>query len=156
MKIRLGFVSNSSSSSYVLAFPKGISKDVICKAKLKLENPPVETLTKAVGYDSLKESIEEFLKDLKIESQTDKETVYEIRLPMRILKTYEELERAVGYWEEEYFEERYGKYKQHFKNYDFGHMHVSNEGDMLDMLIYFMGFRWYFKLHPMLQIVEAD
>lgn len=161
MKIRLGFISNSSSSSYIIAFPKGIKRDVICKAKLKIDNPPARKLAEATGYASDEywcEQLEELVKDLKIESQTDKETVFEINIPFEIIHTYDEFKRVVGYWyDEEGFEERYGKFKQHFKNYDFGHLGVSNEsGDTLLELIYFLGFRWHIKLHPMLQIVDAD
>lgn len=56
MKVRLGFISNSSSSTYIISFPKKLSEREIREAKLVVENPPAETLAKATGYyDSFKE-----------------------------------------------------------------------------------------------------
>lgn len=148
MKFRLGFISNSSSSSYIVTFPKGVEKNIICKANLRLSNPPAVTLTEASRYEDLRELIEGFLKELKIVSKTDEETVYEISIPIKILATYEDLIEEVGYWVD-----NADKYRPQFKNHDFGLIKVSNEDDILAILIYFLGLR-FFDIHPMIQITE--
>ncbi len=162
MKFRLGFISNSSSCSFIVAFPKGIKEEVICRAELRIENPPTKKLAIATGFpynDYWYKRLEEFIKDLKVISQTDTETVYEIDIPFYIFRTYDDFIERMGYWyrDDEYVEERFSHYKNYFKRNDLGALDVDNESeDTLDVLIYFLGFKRNIILHPRLRFLEED
>ncbi len=155
MKIRLGFISNSSTSSYLLAFPKGMKDDEIRKAKLRISNPPGEKLAEETGYahsENFKQAIIDYVKELKIVKQTEYETVFEVYIPIEILRTSEEFRSVVGYdHSEKEFEDEFGHYS--FKNRDYGYLEVSNEsGNILNELIYFLGFsEMYFEIHPKIE-----
>lgn len=155
----MGFVSNSSSSSFIMAFPKGIERDVICKAKLKLKKPAALNLARATGYDHLDywiEYMEEFIKEQKVLKETETDIVYEVHIPFDIFRTYEDFIKEVDYWTDGHGEEYYGKHKKLFKNYDFCTLETSNEsGDPLNEIIYFIGLNDPIVTHPMLYYVDG-
>lgn len=160
MKFRLGFVSNSSSSSFVFIFPKNIKDKDICKAKLRTENPPGRMLAKATGYEHIErwvKQLEEFVKDLKILKQTKDETIFELDIPFYIFRTYDSFMSKMRYWYEN-DAEYYGRYKNSFNKYAFGSLSVSNESeDTLLELIYFLGLvGLWIELHPEIEIIGGD
>ena len=78
MKLRSGFISNSSSCSFIISFPKNFPKQ-ISQAKLEIANPPIDNLQKLIGLE--KETIEKFLSSLTIDFTDEKITMYNISIP---------------------------------------------------------------------------
>ncbi len=80
MKIRTGFVSNSSSSSFVIAYNNGVP----------LLDTVLSTLNGAHDTKFIDEKIEEFIVDLKYEIKSDNESQYfvqQIKDELRKLST---------------------------------------------------------------------
>ncbi len=127
MKFRLGFISNSSSTTYIIRFPTRLSEDKVKKAEFILENPPEETLHEILPYKYWNvEECKELLKELTIISKDETETIYETNLYYKITETY-------------------GGYRT-------AAMTFSNEDeDIISMLVYFCGLD-ILTLHPSVKI----
>lgn len=153
--MRLGFISNSSSSTFIISYPKKLSEKEVCEAKLVLEDPPAETLAQATRYyDSFKEPVEELLKSLTVYRKDEKRTIYNITIPFDICTTYEQFSYEMDFYDDEH-ESHYSNYKSLLKTKSLGVLGVSNEsGDTLYELLYFIGFS-LIALHPKIEIEDS-
>ncbi len=169
MKFRLGFVSNSSSCTYIVSFPKEISEKEICKAKLKLANPPLDDLLKILNNNLMRpyskiehvkedngEQLEQFLDNLTIINQDDTHTIFSLEIPFSIYSEYDQMLRNEAmYMNKEMSEQYFGHYKKILKKRNLGFLNTSNEsGNTVHELLYWIGFKFFSDLHP--EIIIED
>lgn len=153
MKFRLGFVSNSSSTTYIITFPKDMKEEEIREAKLKLTKPAVKGLFDYFENFYSEEYLQEFLDELTIVSETPKEIVYDILIPP--FPTYKNFYKFVEYMKAIYgFDDTYliRGFSSVFKNYIVGVFSVSNEDENpICQMLYFDDFTGII-LHPRLKV----